>query len=136
MKLVFKGIPFQLIYTPLVTIITSAILTGIALFFTNIIGGNQYQFVSFWKAVYIWMVIFGFATDVVLKVLYRIFFGLYHAKKFQVSFNDILDARMTYDIFKNQKFSAWTPEDFKIKYQSAKGARVMADVVREIFKGR
>ena len=127
MKLVFKGVPFQILYTALVTIITSATMTGIALFFTNVIGGNQYQFVSFWKAAYIWMVIFGIATDVVLKVLYRIYFGIYY---------DVLDARITYDIFKNKDFSIWTPEDFKVKYESAKGSRVLADVVREIFKER
>lgn len=106
----------------------SAILAGIAIFFTNVVFGGSLGFIVLWKWIY--LVPFGLAgvIDLVLGI-YRCTSILAVAKRIKRPFRDIEEALLDYRLDKTCPISEWTGEWFDGKLQSARAVNTLAEAL-------
>lgn len=119
----------------LVLIPLSAIFTGLIIFVSNVLMGNESSFLQLWRSSYLipWTILMFLNTG---SAIYRYVRFALLSKRLGRSFKSIETAVLKHSLYKKLPVDQWTQEWFDLQFAIAETVEDLTDAIMERFSKR
>jgi len=120
-----------LVLTVLVLIPASAVVTFLYWFFVDVIAGKPVQYIDSWSWCYLVLFVWAQGYDTIASFILGGLFTRKLARKWGVSFSDVIDALADFELSKQSGYRDWNAEEFKQWFMIRKSIHGMVSKVMD-----